>query len=360
MSRAAALLAGVFLLTDIMGTIEGRLILMDSQLLFFGQLTLYLALELWRTCPRTTRRRAYLTATGLSAGLALSIKHTALATPGLVAIVSFFGIHFTSSPLELLECVYAGVVAIVTYTIPFYHLLTREWKTGDKYDKFMKGLPDFQKTLIGSEMFDSEAHRPRFLKMFVYLNRRMLVSNANIKKRHTWESTWYQWIVSWRGVLYFSHRDEPGADGEKGARSIVYLISNPVTVAVCLLCVVGFVVAVCILIRCRAFPHARTTGFLRFHLHTGLFLFMGWLCNLIPYILVDRAAFLYHYLPGLLYGQLLCSLLTDLLPQKPKTVVVSLMSCLCVAAYIYWAPWIYAWPLSDKQHDARRLLPRWN
>ena len=41
------------------------------------------------------------------------------------------------------------------------------------------------------------------------------------------------------------------------------------------------------------------------------FAFIAWLCNLAPYILVSRSCFVYHYMPGLLYAELLTALWLD-------------------------------------------------
>jgi dolichyl-phosphate-mannose--protein O-mannosyl transferase len=41
------------------------------------------------------------------------------------------------------------------------------------------------------------------------------------------------------------------------------------------------------------------------------FLFAGWLLNLMPYMAVERSSFIYHYMPGLLYGELLTALFID-------------------------------------------------
>ena len=41
------------------------------------------------------------------------------------------------------------------------------------------------------------------------------------------------------------------------------------------------------------------------------FAFVSWVCNLAPYVLVQRSSFVYHYMPGLLYAELLAALWLD-------------------------------------------------
>lgn len=328
---------------------------MDSQLLFFCQLALYFALHLWQTKPYSLRRFKWLVLTGLAAGTALSIKHTALATPGLIAIISFFGLHFLPYPLDLVECAAAGVSGLCVYITSFYVLFNALWKTGGKYDNFMPA--HFKKTLIGGQMYDPAAKRASFPRLFLYLNRRMVQSNANIKKRHSWESDWYHWIVNWRGVLYYVKR---GRINGKSVKASIYLLGNPVVIYLTLLSVISFTCILLLSFRYRKMLSKRLLSPRATWMRgNGIFLLSGWLCNLLPYILVDRAAFIYHYIPGLFYGQLLTAVLLDLLPLKARIVVNTLVTALILAAFTYWSPWIYGLYISDKEHEARRWLPRW-
>jgi dolichyl-phosphate-mannose--protein O-mannosyl transferase len=41
------------------------------------------------------------------------------------------------------------------------------------------------------------------------------------------------------------------------------------------------------------------------------FAFVAWIFNLLPYVAVARSSFIYHYMPGLLYAQLLTALWID-------------------------------------------------
>lgn len=355
-SRIGSILSASMVLFDFIGLIEGRLILMDSQLLFFCQLSLLCALVLWRQHPLSLNRSLMVFATGLVAGAALSIKHTALATPGLIAVISFLGVHFLEFPLTIRECLLAGLCGLFVYGGSFYIMFELLWLTGGKYDKFM---PDhFRKTLKGAADYDPAAKRMSFLRLFLYLNKRMVASNASIKKRHNWESSWYHWIVNWRGVLYYTFKEQ--REGVK-YKSQIYLIGNPVVIYLVLACVVLFTLLLLISIRYRAaFTRLRQYEKLQRIRGNGVFLLSGWLCNLLPYILVDRAAFIYHYLPGLFYGQLLCGVLFDVLPTKSRIVAVVLVAVSLVLAFLYWSPWIYGFTLTEAQHAKRRWLPKWN
>ncbi len=353
-SRISAILAAFMVGTDFLGIIEGRLILMDSQLLAFCQTALICALELWRT-PRTEKRKhfALLTLTGLMSGVALSIKHTALGTPGLIAVVSFFGTVFLDEPLEIWECLYAAGVGIAFHAWTFFVMFNALIYSGGKYDNFMRA--DFQQTLIGNKLYNPHVQRQSFWKLFGYLNWRMVASNAAIKKRHSWESTYYQWVCNWRGVLYYVKQLEDGRSER------IYLFGNPAVLWLVLFVVFTFsVFAVCVLRYRKEFFSGKAGQKLQNSYMTCIFLLAGWLCNLLPYMLVDRAAFIYHYIPGLFYGQLLTAASFDLLPRRMRLPLIFIFGTLMVAALLYWAPFIYSLPLTREQVNRRRWLPRWN
>lgn len=348
-SKISSALSAFMVGTDFMGIIEGRLILMNSQLLAFSQVSLLCALELWRSMendPDSFTELFWLTATGLANGAALSIKHTALGTSGLIGVISFFGIIFLpSGPLPLWKCMYAFLTAFSVYAYSFYTMFKQLINTGGKYDTAMGS--EFRKTLVGNAAHNPDVKRQSFAKLFAYHNWRMVTGNAGIKKRHSWESTYYQWIINWRGILYYFK-----SNGD-GTTSRIYLFGNPIVLWMVLAVCVMYVLTMVFILRYKrngSSPRAVLCSFL----------FAGWLCNLLPYILVDRAAFIYHYIPGLFYGQLLTGAVLDFLPKRIRAATVAASSIAMLAALVYWAPWIYASPLTKTQLTSRRWLPRWN
>lgn len=345
------LCAGLFCF-DNLNIIESRLILMDSQIVFYLVLSLYCALQLWKSKSGTAQRLFWLSATGLVAGCSISVKWTALATPGLIAIVSFFGLHFLDDPLTLWECLWAAVIGISFYVFMFWIHFKTLTHSGPGSAFFPE---DFRATLIGESNYDPAAVRQPFRKLIVYLNKYMFTANAGITTRHHWESYWYWWIVNWRGLLYYNK----DVDGKWAS---VYLLCNPI---VCWTC--GAFVAIFLLGRLFAVRYRDVKAIkvlhrqsFRYALRTSTFLFWGWLINLLPYILVDRSAFVYHYLPGLIYAQLLAGVLTDMLPLKLRIVVLVAVMAATIASFVYYAPWVYCFPITSEQHAARRWMPRWD
>ncbi|KAK4524769.1 hypothetical protein GAYE_SCF05G2672 [Galdieria yellowstonensis] len=349
LSLESSFLGSSLVLFDFISLIESRLILIDAQLQFFCILSLLSALLLWKSRPRTRSRLFWLITTGIFAGCAISIKWTALATPGIIALVSFFGLFFMSRPLDLWECALAGLVGLLTYTIPFYiHFKMLPLSgTGDAF------MPiEFQKGLKGSPYYDPTFPSGPFWKNFLYLNKEMLRANSAIKERHPWESKWYEWPLNLRGLLYYTE------ELEDGRMKQIYLIGNPAIMYVCIIFALSFFF--CLIFYSRYRYLMVNDAELARLVSKGVFLLSAYSLNLFPYIAVDRSAFLYHYIPGLLYAQLLTALMIDSFPKQGQKWVVLILVILEFAAFIYWAPWIYCIPLSTAQHQKRRLLPRWN
>jgi dolichyl-phosphate-mannose-protein mannosyltransferase len=329
---------------DSLLVIESRLVLMDSQLAAFSALCLLCALRLWGARKRTRRRAKYLVLTAVFGTFALSVKWTSLATPALIAIVSLIGAPFPrEGRLDVAEMGVAGFLTICIYTLYFYiHFALLPYS--GQGDKFM--TDEFQRTLIGSPTYDAAAPRPSFLRNIFYLNARMLSASASIKTRHAWESKWYSWIASWRGVLYFVKM-------ESGRSARVYLTSNLVVSYAALAAVVGFavyLVAVYVPRRRSAKPpHAKEHGTVA----RGCYMLAGYVFNLLPYILVHRCTFLYHYCPALFYAELLLANCLDALPSRPQRLTSFIFMLLTAAFFIRWSPWTYATPISEDRH--RRL-----
>lgn len=97
------ILASVLTICDFLNLTEGRLILLDSQLMFWIMATLLSAQGWWARWnedhagvrPFKPRERAAWAAwIGCVCALAFGCKMTALATPGIIAVESFFAIFF--------------------------------------------------------------------------------------------------------------------------------------------------------------------------------------------------------------------------------------------------------------------------
>lgn len=206
----AALLASVAFITDGLNTTEDRLILTDSQLMFWIAAALltaqmwwrryndhHLAVLAWKKDQGAARnngkpfreptssemaklgsyggyafhlhpaRNWWCVFAGVVFANAISIKWTGLATPGLIALESFFAVFFLHRSVDFADLLKVGAVSFATYANWFYWHFWLLPKTGDG-DAFMK--IDFQRTLEGSFNYDPLAPRPGFWQSFAYVS----------------------------------------------------------------------------------------------------------------------------------------------------------------------------------------------
>lgn len=91
------------------------------------------------------------------------------------------------------------------------------------------------------------------------------------------------------------------------------------------------------------------------------FCFVVYWLNLLPYLGVKRSTFIYHYMPALVYAELIAArTLEALVPRKWVPTVARGYLLLILAVFLFYVPWIYALPLNSEGHQRRRWLPRWN
>lgn len=89
-----------------------------------------------------------------------------------------------------------------------------------------------------------------------------------------------------------------------------------------------------------------------------VFCAVAYALNLLPYIAVSRSAFLYHFMPALMYSQIIAALFLDQVALGRRKNVFR--GCVAVAAlsFLYFSPWIYALPLSVGECKARSACSR--
>ena len=410
-SKWGAILGASFIIFDDLNLIESRLILVDAQLLFYCALALYTALRYWAECEgwgpvgvisKTVaalqvetkqrenegdvydveevaaiklgpegfkggwkRRIFWAVAVGVTCGLAISVKWTALVTPGLIAIECAFGLFFLRKTIPNVDMLIMGVCVFFTYVFFFWAHFAILIKSGDG-DAHM--FPEFQATLIGNSHYNPNAPYPGFWRTFFYTQYEMLRSNAGVDQRHNWESEWWSWPINRRGVMYWS-KDLP----QNWVR-LIYLMGNPAVIWFVSAATVLFLFAGFLYLRFRhMFGALQTTTpgaqavtpgegerSLRAFFTVGIYCLLAYALNLLPYVGVARSCFIYHHLPGLFYGELLAALTVDKLFGRWNSYAAKLVLAFILVVWILYSPWVYGIATPRDLMVARRWLPTWD
>ena len=420
------LLTGGLLLFDMLNHIEGRLILMDVQLIFWCTLSLWTAIQWWdrlnedadaeaaaeagggagdgappaapgffaalfaplgeRTPQRLEgwERVRWALWLGVCCGNAISVKMTGLATPAVIGMESALGLWFLKRPAQwrdLFTVLGAAVFVYVAYFAQHFYLLTRH---GDGDAEFMDLT--FQRTIKENSNYDPTARWDGFFRTMVDLNVRMVVHNANILEPHPWQSRWNEWMFNKRGVSYY------GKDLPLTYTAHMYLIGNHAIHWSVVLVLALFPVLTLFYLRYRNMPRfAEWLGAFKPYFAQCSFCLMVYFVNMAPYVAVARSTFCYHYMPALVYGELMVARTIDLL-AGPRWRVFATKVYLAIIGLVWfhYTPWIvrcarararpfpasppclrisrtqrtltpqYGFPLTNDGHERRRWEPRWN
>jgi dolichyl-phosphate-mannose--protein O-mannosyl transferase len=296
---------------------------------------------------------------GVVCGNAFSVKMTGLVTPFLIAVESFFAIFFLKRGAPFLDLIKILVVAFLTYALWFavhFALLTRH---GDGDEEFT--TPQFQSTLLESKLYDPTARWEGFWWTFYTLNRRMIVHNANILAPHPWMSSWWEWVLNLRGVSYY------GKDRSNTYTNAVYLIGNHALHYAVLAGLAVFLACGGMYLRLRtqvvsvAASASSDLAPVRAFFAQGVYLLLGYGLNLLPYLGVARSTFIYHYMPALLYAELLLARTVEHVAGRAYTPAAVKAVLLVVGlVWLHYTPWIYGFALTNDGHARRRWMPRWD
>jgi dolichyl-phosphate-mannose--protein O-mannosyl transferase len=83
----------------------------------------------------------------------------------------------------------------------------------------------------------------------------------------------------------------------------------------------------------------------------------AYLLNLLPFVGITRAMFLYHYMIGLIFAIIALVYLLDQLKNKKRAFVALLIAS--VTVFIFFAPLTYGLPLTNSAYHLRVWFPGW-
>lgn len=202
--------------------------------------------------------------------------------------------------------------------------------------------------------------------------------NINLRASHPFQSYWYQWIfIQCKAVLYWQKL-------RAGYGMWIYCVGNAASwLFVAVIGVFGFLFISLLggFVRFRLafdenFLSSNPTSFssclhnsLEKHWWNAFVLWIGYLGNYIPYIMIPRAVWNYHYVPALLFACMLSGVILQILLETTEnydiiwhnllktSLIIVLLSV--TACFLYLSPWTYALPMSDILNNDRFLFKSW-
>lgn len=343
-SRLFAFVGGAIVLLDNAILVQSRFVLLDSMLIFFILFSFYAYLTARQKTLQT--RQLWLALAAVSAGCAASVKWTGLSALLLLGIMWLFdNWKFIKTPKIILRDIIVLVTLPIIIYIGSFWLHFQFLPDSGEGDAFMS--QQFQATLKGSDTYNSEAKMP-FWNKFYELNREMYVANSRIEQSHPYSSAWYTWPLQQRPMYYW-------ADSDVSQNRNIYLLGNPVIWwGIIVLAVAGLAVVVWRKIDLTTKKKKQLA-----------LLATAYAVNFLPFIVIGRVMFLYHYLTAFIISIIFVTLLwSELLPKlnlTGKQIRIAVVSWLaiCALGFIYFAPLSYGTQISEQQAESRRWLDSW-
>lgn len=200
-----------------------------------------------------------------------------------------------------------------------------------------------------------------FWSKFLELQWKMLTVKQE-ESEHKYSSAPLEWITMDTNIAYWLHAS---------SNAQIHLIGNPVSWGVAKLSLLAYqlLAAAYMLRRRRGFKDLTDDAWQQF-VSLGFVCVGGWMMNFLPFLLMDKTLFLYHYLPALCYLYLLSPALlehvhTHLLSSgAPRRALCACASAVLVSVvFAHWSfrPLTYGSPeLSANQLQALKWRDSWD
>lgn len=304
LSRLGAFAGAFLVIFENAILVESRFILVDIFLLTFGFGGVYTFLLFRKSKGKS--RLLYLILTGVLLGLAYSIKSTGISFLGLVLIFTFIdslskfeiknfkfrslifslknyliNFEYKKFIVNALSLIFISA-AVYASTFPMHFALLYNSGPGDAYMSTA-----FQKTLAGNKVSTGNIEQPlSYWGKFIELNKAMFNYNSGLTATHPDGSKWYEWPLMKKPIYYWVKSGD-------GVTSNIYLVGNPF---------VWWLGAFSVLLVISSLLIKKIRQKLTPEIY---FLIAGYVINLLPFVLISRVAFLYHYLTALVFSILI-------------------------------------------------------
>jgi dolichyl-phosphate-mannose--protein O-mannosyl transferase len=332
-SRIAAFTTGVMVTFETSMICEGKFILTDGILHFFVALHLAVSMYWYSLERNTTQWTVWLYLSSLTFGCAISVKFTSLSLAFLIGFHELMCLFFENA-FKLDGTFYHNIcVRALQLALPALVLQAALWMIHISllwYAADGQG-PDLSETLINVSSDDPNDWRkllsPHITIRVLEILFQIQASNLMNYKSHPFQSRPIDWpLLTDIGICFWS---EGGSHVECIGNVFVYYFGVVGVVLVLL----GFNK------RCyfRAFPYA-----------------IGYAMSFLPFFLVPRTVFLYHYIIPLIFACACTGIALDFwLGPTAKGAFMVVICAIVVLGWTEWAPLVYGRSMVASEFDSR-------
>ena len=176
------------------------------------------------------------------------------------------------------------------------------------------------------------------------------------ENEHPYCSSWYTWPLMLRPIAYFFESYTIADTGISMIRNI-HLFPNPALSLFSLLSVIIMTIS-----WIRLCFNWMNKKIIEKEFFIFSFILLGYFCNLLPWVIVERCTFIYHYQPSAIFGFLaLAWYLGKWLEQQElsKRIASWLVLLFILVAFLYWLPIQLGIPMENFQFYDRMRLESW-
>lgn len=305
---------------DFMHFVQTRIATVDTYAVFFIIL-MYLFMYLFLISDRWK----YLAWCGVFFGFGAATKWTCLyAGAGLALLWAAYWIRkhkdfpWKDFIKNVLFCIvfFILIPGIIYYCSYYYYGIARGWSGLGMYFK-----KDYLDMVIGNQDY-----------MFSY--------HQGVHQEHAYSSRWYQWVLDIRPILYYLYYDPDGLHVSSFGAWL-----NPV------LCWAGLI-SVFVMLYLALFRRDRRAGFI----------LVGYLCQLVPWMIISRTTFEYHYFGSSVFLAVGITYCFDLMVRNRRNwkLYVFGLTALSVILFIAFYPCLSGVPIDRVVQDTYLgWLPTW-
>ena len=175
-----------------------------------------------------------------------------------------------------------------------------------------------------------------FFHNFAVLNIEMLRSSTTMTATHSYSSLWFTWPIMLRPIFYWQNVEQT---------RFIYLLGNPFIYLFGILSIIY--ISLLILLK-------------RIKDNTPAFIVTGFICNFLPFIIIGRVMFLYHYEAALIFAIMAIAYLLDFIKnEKTRKITTIVVVLICIISFIYFSPITYGLELNNEQLNSRMWLSSW-
>jgi len=308
-SKKIALIGGFLFVFENALLLQSRHILLDTFLLFFGLLSLYLYLKANKkdypiispsdNIGDRKKQWLFLILSGLSLGACISIKWTGLGFGGILFFLML--LPLAEGKINLKKFLKIGIIlAFCAAAVYFLQFLIHFALIPNSGDSALFLGKDFQNLSLPQKM--------------IRINSRMFQANQIIPHSHPAASRFYQWPLMEKPMGYWSMT--------KNNQLIqIQLFGNP---AIWGLSSFGMLILLASLFLKKLRQEIYPSAFLPF------FILVSFLTNFLPFALISRSTFLYHYFPAYLFAILNLAIILNWASKYNKKVFWILISLIII------------------------------